>query len=66
MVNSYLEGGVSYGGPVAAILFIPAGVDMTMTLDNQKIMDASNRKRDRILITQSVNVNKSEVFYYKE
>ena len=66
MVNSYLEGGVSYGGPGAAILFIPAGVDMTMTLDNQKIMDASNRKRDRILITQSVNVNKSEVFYYKE
>ena len=66
IVNSYLEGGVSYGGPGAAILFIPAGVDMSMTLDNQKIMDASNRKRDRILITQSVNVNNSEVFYYKE
>ena len=66
IVNSYLEGGVSYGGPGAAILFIPAGIDMSMTLDNQKIMDASNRKRDRILITQSVNVNNSEVFYYKE
>ena len=66
IVNSYLEGGVSYGGPGAAILFIPAGVDMSMTLDNQKIMDASNRKMDRILITQSVNVNNSEVFYYKE
>ena len=66
IVNSYLEGGISYGGPGAAILFIPAGVDMSMTLDNQKIMDASNRKMDRILITQSVNVNNSEVFYYKE
>jgi len=66
MINSYLQGGVSFGGPGAAVLFIPAGIDMSMTLDNQKIMDASNRKRDRILITQSVNVNNSEAFYYKE
>ena len=66
MINSYLQGGVSFGGPGAAVLFIPAGIDMSMTLDNQKIMDASNRKRDRILITQSVNVNNPEAFYYKE
>lgn len=66
MINSYLQGGISFGGPGAAILFIPAGIDMSMTLDNQKIMDASNRKRDRILITQSVNVNNPEAFYYKK
>ena len=66
MINSYLQGGVSFGGPGAAVLFIPVGIDMSMTLDNQKIMDASNRKRDRILITQSVNVNNPEAFYYKE
>ena len=66
MINSYLQGGVSFGGPGAAVLFIPASIDMSMTLDNQKIMDASNRKRDRILITQSVNVNNPEAFYYKE
>ena len=66
MIDSYLQGGVSSGGPGAAILFIPAGVDMSVTADNQTIADASDKKQDRILITQSVVVNNPEVFYYRE
>ena len=66
MIDSYLQGGVSSGGPGAAILFIPAGVDMSVTADDQTIADASNKKQDRILITQSVVVDKPEVFYYRE
>ena len=66
MIDSYLQGGVSSGGPGAAILFIPAGVDMSVTADDQTIADASDKKQDRILITQSVVVNNPEVFYYRE
>jgi len=66
MIDSYLQGGVSSGGPGAAILFIPAGVDMSVTADDQTIADASDKKQDRILITQSVVVDKPEVFYYRE
>ena len=66
MIDSYLQGGVSSGGPGAAILFIPAGVDMSVTADDQTIADASDKKQDRILITQSVVVNNPDVFYYRE
>ena len=66
MIDSYLQGGVSSGGPGAAILFIPAGVDMSVTAGDQTIADASDKKQDRILITQSVVVDNPEVFYYRE
>ncbi len=54
MIDSYLQGELSSGGPGAAILFIPAGVWYTVTA-NVKWNTWVNysKKQDRILITQS-------------
>ncbi len=56
MIDSYLQRWVSPGGQSAAILFIPAGVDMSVTAGDQAIADASDKNKGRILITQSVVV----------